>query len=88
MVLEEYAATIKASRLSDEDEEGEPLELDEPEDGLYDDDDTGQLVEDEEEEDLPPTVHISGDDEEEKDDKKEKDDFGQGTEEDDSFKDA
>lgn len=95
MVLEDYTATIKASRLSDEEEEGEPLELDEPGQEDLDDGDTGQLVSDEdEEENLPPTVRITkGKDEEDENlegPDAEDDDFAppEEPEEDDKFKDG
>ncbi len=59
--------SILAARLSDEDEEGEPLELDDPAEEELEDDDAGELVEDEEEEkDLPPTVRIAEEGEEDK----------------------
>lgn len=76
MVLAERGpgALIIASRLSDEEDDAEPLELDDLEEDLSDDDDSGQLVvEDEEEEALPPTVRIGKEPEE-------GDDFGKGDE--------
>lgn len=75
MALDDFAGRSRSLSDADRNEEdNEPLELDDETYGAADDEDTGEFVddEDEEEEELPPTMHLhkgdlSGEEKEEKD---------------------